>query len=416
MPNVFTNRLLAGSLDRVDSKARFTYDSSTTAQSVVSLTMPPAPNAVSLMDEPNIVHPIFAMNLPEGRLRESLLGMFSKTIPDMDDMTLIEIVGRSQIGRLRMAPSADELDNVPSLSLNELLKTQGTEKMLDGLLARYARHSGVAGVQPKVLVRDSNSLEDSPLKKSLNKVTASGTTHIVKFFEPDKYPALAANEYACLRAAKLAGLPVPAFWLSADSQCLVVERFDLKPDGTYLAVEDCCALAGYQPGQKYVGSYEQIAKALFSAIAPEHIPEDLGVFFRSLVLSTVVRNGDAHRKNFSVIYSDSSDVRLSPIYDIISTTPYIPNDNLALTLNGSKRWPSPKKLIRFGVNICELSHAEVRDSIDQVCAAVAKAREDAHRLREEASDERSAKALTAMLAAWEDGLRCTDGRSGVCLL
>jgi serine/threonine-protein kinase HipA len=154
--------------------------------------------------------------------------------------------------------------------------------MLGELLKRYARYSGVACIQPKVLIRDDSSLEDSSLKKSLDKVTVSGATPIIKFFEEDKYPALAANEYACLRAAKVAGLPVPAVWLSADSQCLVVERFDIKPDGTCLALEDCCALAGFQPRHKYIGTYEQVAKALAAAIAPAHAREDMGIFFRSL--------------------------------------------------------------------------------------------------------------------------------------
>lgn len=405
MLNVFTNLSHAGTLERVDLTARFTYGPNVTAQNIVSLTMPPVPNATTPMYEQNIVHPIFAMNLPEGRLHESLVRMFSKTIPDMDDMTLLEIVGRSQIGRLRTAPSIEELDKVPSYPLQELLKTRGAENMLDELLERYARYSGVSGYQPKILVRDNDSLNDTHLKSSLNRVTAHGTTHIVKFFEAEKFPALASNEYLCLRAAKAAGLPVPNFYLSDDAQCLVIERFDLKPDGTYLAVEDCCALAGYYSSQKkYDGSYENVAKSLAAVIAPAHIFEDMNVFFRSLVLSIIVRNGDAHLKNFSVVYNDSSDVRLSPVYDIVSTVPYFRNDVPALEFNNNKRWPDYKALIQFAVNLCKLSPTAAKNAIAQVSSAVAKTRDEVPALRDTSSDKPAFMALSNMLAAWEKGL------------
>ena len=41
------------------------------------------------------------MNLPEGPLRERLRVQFAKTIPEFDDLDLLQIVGTSQIGRLR---------------------------------------------------------------------------------------------------------------------------------------------------------------------------------------------------------------------------------------------------------------------------------------------------------------------------
>jgi len=326
-------------------------------------------------------------------------------------MTLFEIVGRSQIGRLRAAPTIEDLGKIPDVSLRDLLKTHGTENTLDELLERYARYSGISGYQPKVLVRDNDSLGrgDSPFKSSLNRVTALGTTHIVKFFEAEKFPALAANEYACLCAARAAGLPVPAFWLSDNAQCLVLERFDLKPDGTYLAVEDCCALAGYYSSQKkYDGSYEKVAATLAGVINPGRLFEDMNVFFRSFVLSVIVRNGDAHLKNFSVLYNDATDVRLSPVYDIVSTVPYNRKDGLALRFNNTHRWPGQKELIQFGVNLCRLTPAQAKEAIDQVKTAVAKTREEVPPLRDATPDRPSYMALTNMLAAWEEGLSQTS--------
>src|SRR5690606_31012532 len=145
--------------------------------------------------------------------------------------------------------------------------------------------------------------------------------------------------------------------LSADGRMLLVERFDLKTDGSYLAFEDGCALAGRLSRDKYEGSYEQLAATLTSVLrGPNGTQAELARFFRSLVLSVAVRNGDAHRKNFGVLYDRATDlVWLAPTFDVITTTAYLPEDTLALTLDGTKRWPDRKRLQRFGVQRCQLT-------------------------------------------------------------
>ena len=49
-------------------------------------------------------------------------------------------------------------------------------------------------------------------------------------------------------------------------------------------------------------------------------------------------NGDMHLKNWSLLYPDGRTPELSPAYDLLCTTVYIPNDNLALRLGSAKRW------------------------------------------------------------------------------
>jgi serine/threonine-protein kinase HipA len=400
MSNVYTNKTPAGAIGRIGDYSRFDYADTVSDNETIALSMPPLPAKRYDGTKPGALLPVFAMNIPEGRLRESLVNKFEKLIPRMDDMALLEIVGRSQIGRIRVASSAAELDIVPALSLTSLLATDGTEKALDEMLERHARYSGIAGVQPKILIRDEALEKISPDKKA----TVSGTTHIVKFFESATYPALAANEYACLTAARAAGLAVPAFQLANDAQCLALERFDTNPDGTYAAVEDTCSLAGLQPGDKYTGSYEQVAKTLTAAIAPAHRKQDMAAFFRTLVLSIIVRNGDAHRKNFSVLYNTPADVRLSPAYDIISTTPYLPNDTIALTLNGSKRWPGRKQLIQFALNSCNIEPRQAGEIIDQVRDAVSQTKDLLVAMCKTRGKTIPGFALVATINAWEDGL------------
>jgi len=65
------------------------------------------------------------------------------------------------------------------------------------------------------------------------------------------------------------------------------------------------------------------------------------------VLNCALRNGDAHLKNFGIVYDDVlGEARLSPVYDLVTTSIYLPKDGLALTLNGTTQWPDSKVLRR----------------------------------------------------------------------
>jgi serine/threonine-protein kinase HipA len=372
--NVFVNRRAVGTLTREDPVNRFAYDADIPAGLAVSLLMPVS-RMPYLAERAAVLHPVFDMNLPEGALREALNHLFAKALPVFDDLALLEIVGRSLIGRLRFGASPDELDQVPPQKLRDLLASRGTEGLFAGLLQRYARYSGVAGIQPKLLIRDDGSLGTSrfsPIPVG-ERVTAHGTTHIVKSFDAAKYRGLAANEFFCLKAARVAGLPVPPVEIATEGHLLVIERFDLKSDGTYLAFEDGCALDGRLSREKYEGSYEQLAATLASALrGPDGTADELARFFRLFVLSVAVRNGDAHRKNFGVVYDDAVGwATLAPAFDIVTTSVYLPNDSLALTLDGTKRWPEAKRLVRFGVQRCQLTAAAAKTILAEVAEAVA---------------------------------------------
>jgi serine/threonine-protein kinase HipA len=279
------------------------------------------------------------------------------------------------------------------------------------LLQRYARYSGVAGVQPKLLIRDDGSLATSkfsPLPVG-ERVTAQGTTHIVKSFDPAKYRGLAANEIFCLKAARVAGLPVPPAEIATEGHLLVVERFDLKTDGTYLAFEDGCALDGRLSREKYEGSYEQLAATLASVLrGPDGTAAELARFFRLFVLSVAVRNGDAHRKNFGVVYDDAVGMAtLAPAFDIVTTSVYLPNDNLALTLDGTKRWPEAKRLVRFGVQRCQLTTTAAKTIVAEVAEAVAQVSRELDMLAD--LDPQAKDIGDRMRTVWMEGVAALRG-------
>jgi len=372
MANVFVNRVHVGTLLRAEPVNLFSYTEEATADLAVSLLMPLAPTPYQA-ERATVLHPVFDMSLPEGALREALNTMFSKALPVFDDLALLEIVGRSLIGRTRFGPTAADLDQVPAQNLRDLLASRGTDELFRDLLTRYARFSGVSGVQPKLLIRDDGSLSTetfSPVAGA-QRITTHGSTHIVKSFDPLKFPGLGANEFLCLKAARRAGLAVPPVELAQDGKVLVVERFDLKPDGSYLAFEDGCALAGRLSRDKYEGSYEQLAATLASVVnSIDGTPAELAKFFRSVVLSVAVRNGDAHRKNFGVLYDEATKaVWMAPAFDVVTTTAYIRSDSLALTLDGTKRWPTGKRLQRFGIQRCQLTPKVAQQIIAEVADA-----------------------------------------------
>jgi serine/threonine-protein kinase HipA len=357
--DVFAAARLAGDLSRSDLEADtflFSYREESQAADAVSLTMPVV---VDQYDSMGIVHPIFEMNLPEGALLEQLRLSFAKTVPDLDSLGLLAIVGRSQIGRLRYAAPGTVPAAVPAQCLKDILAFKGAEDVFQDLLERYANHSGVSGVQPKVLLRDA----DAPLTH----VTDRGATHIVKSFNPREYPELAANEFFCMRAAHAAGIATAQIHLSQNRRILAVERFDRTAEGAYLGCEDFCVLNALRAHGRYDGSYELIAKRIGQFVAPEAQSQAFEQLFATVALCCAIENGDAHLKNFAVLYENAlSPVRLAPAYDLVSTTVYRARDVMALELGASKAFPERGRLIAFGRQACALSSARVSGVMQRV--------------------------------------------------
>jgi serine/threonine-protein kinase HipA len=54
-------------------------------------------------------------------------------------------------------------------------------------------------------------------------------------------------------------------------------------------------------------------------------------------------------KNFAIVYDDVlGEARLAPVYDLVTTAVYLPHDSIALTMNGTNKWPSSKELRKLG--------------------------------------------------------------------
>lgn len=360
--NVFADNAFSGRLERSGREPDsmlFTYAEHRLPERAVSLTMPVRTDQY---DAAGGLLPVFEMNLPEGALRERLQLRFAKTIPEFDDLDLLTIVGGSQIGRLRYSQQERLRQDVPTQDLEEILTYHGAADLFAHLLERFATYSGVSGVQPKVLVRDG---------KMPDKLTDRGATHIVKTYDSAEYPELAANELLCTRGAAAAGIHTAKLTLSRNRRLLVAERFDRRADGLYLGLEDFCVLEGMRSHGRYDGSYEGVARRMADFVSPAALPQSREQYALMIAYSCAIENGDAHLKNFAVIYeSPQQEIRLAPAFDIVSTTPYLPRDTLALTLGGTKRFPSRDALLRFMRNITSKSLPGTVELLDRVAHGV----------------------------------------------
>ena len=392
--DVYAGERLAGALARSqieEDACLFGYAPDCRDEDAVSLTMPVVRDQYDSM---NGLLPIFEMNLPEGALLERLRMQFAKLIPNFDSLDLLAVVGQSQIGRLRYTAAGTTPSTVPEQNLSDLLTYAGAEDLFADLLRRYAEHSGISGIQPKVLVREGGT--------PLGRLSHRAATHVVKSFDPREYPELAANEYFCTRAARHAGIAVPSLQLSDNRRILVAERFDLRSDGSYLGCEDFCVLNGLRAHGRYNGSYEGIAERITQFVSLENQNEALEQLFATIALSCAIGNGDAHLKNFAVLYENpEAPTRLAPSYDLVCTTVYQARDVLALTLGDSKTFPDRKRLATFAHTDCNLNKARTSELLDRVLAGVERGVNDVRRYSKEHADFAPAGARLA--AALENG-------------
>lgn len=357
--DIVTPQGMSGTLAR---ESRFVFNYATiTEESAVSLVMPIRQESYASGD----LMGIFAMNRPEGYLRY-IIEERLKRLGAPSDMFLLYLAGSNQIGRLTYTLAGQPLLGVNGEQLTTLLRSPSTA-LFQHLVDRYALGSGISGVQPKTLVP---LIPSSPLDihSSLPLETV-----IVKAEGLD-FPCIARNEYLCLLVAKTAGLDVPDFWLSDDSLLLIMSRFDRRADGTAIGFEDMAVLTGRNSARKYEGSYEMIAKAVTIFAGEDAVRQNYRLFER-VALSCKLRDGDAHLKNFGMVYDHPLAARkLAPVYDVVCTDIYPELDGkLALKLNKSKTFPIRANLLAYGVRL-GLSHSEAEkvlkrldDAFDQVC-------------------------------------------------
>jgi serine/threonine-protein kinase HipA len=181
-------------------------------------------------------------------------------------------------------------------------------------------------------------------------ITANGAggSWIVKL-PSERYLQLPETEFAMLKLARLAGITVPECQLVPTSSIeglpnefknivadsLAVRRFDRTENGGRIHMEDFAQVYGLYPQDKYEkAGYSHIGRVLWAEDGEDSYCE----FIRRLVFSVIIGNGDMHLKNWSLLYQNPQEPKLSPGYDFVPTIAYIEDDTLALNLGGTKRF------------------------------------------------------------------------------
>lgn len=373
----------------------FDYTRDDPGQPSVSLLMPPS---ILHFDGGGALFPAMDMNLPEGYLFQQIREFFPKQT--ISPMHLLALMGNNGIGRLGYRLPDAPVSTLPAIvNKADLLSSGDGPGLFQDLMHAYlSTGAGISGIQPKIMVPDRATL---PVPTLIVKMAA------------ERYPGLSANEFMCLSAAREAGIKVAPFDLSEDGSLLVIDRFDMASDGSRLGFEDAASLMGQRvrdtlSDRKYHGSYERMATVLKLINLPD---AELARFFEQVAFTVMVRNGDGHLKNFGVLYSGVYDVRLAPMFDVVTTSiytyqryeggPALEDHTMALRLfagsKGSKVYPSPRELCDFGRRICGVTNSSA--VIERIAQGMAQA------LAKCRNDRRIAAPLyEQMKSAWEPGL------------
>ena len=273
--------------------------------------------------------PFFSNLLPEGPLRDLLIRR--ARVPPSDEFALLRALGEDLPGGVRVIDPGAEAGIATD-------PPDQHEQDEPGTILRFS----LAGIQLKM----------SAVLKTDGALTIPaggvGGDWIVKW-PARTMDSVPENEFTMMTLAGEIGIPVPEVRLVAlggvaglpeemgewTERGLAVRRFDRRERGVRVHMEDFAQVFGKFPERKYEDhSYANIAAAL--AVMTADGREEAMAFVRRAVFSALIGNGDAHLKNWAVLYEDPARPTLTPAYDLVSTIPYLPRDRLALGFGGSK--------------------------------------------------------------------------------
>ena len=308
------------------------------------ITHPAFPHSNKLLSEPWVrnqrLHPTLSNLLPEGSLRE-LIAQGLKVHVD-NEFHIFSCLGEDLPGAIVATPLGpqDVPDNVMSLISGG--HNQDTKVVKFEKLERETKFS-LAGVQMKF------SMEEKDGRYNLSKSGDLGDW-IIKT-PSTKHKDVPVNEFSAMTLASLVGVDIseiklvdmsqldnlPQINLPDEAFAFAIKRFD-RQESSRVHMEDFAQVLVKYPHEKYnSANYEQIGRVLYEfsgdALA------DVQQFARRLLVNILLANGDAHLKNWSLLYEDKVTPRLSPAYDIVTTSVYIDGErNFALNLGKTKDW------------------------------------------------------------------------------
>ncbi len=309
------------------------------------ITHPNFPNSEKLISKPwaknQKLHPILSNLLPEGALRE-LISQGLKTHID-NEFQIFSYLGQDLPGALVATPM--EPNEVPNSVLASLDQNQVKAKAIKFKGNDQGNKFSLAGIQMKFSMKEKDG------RYNLTKNGELGDW-IIKT-PSSKHKNVPLNEYTAMSLANLAGIDIPDIKLIElnkldnlpqinlpnEKLAFAIKRFDREGD-TRIHMEDFAQVLVKYPYEKYnSANYEQVGKVIYDYSGDGLA--DAQQFAKRLLVNILLANGDAHLKNWSLRYQDKITPRLSPAYDIVTTSVYIDTDTqFALNLGKIKEWYS----------------------------------------------------------------------------
>lgn len=259
--------------------------------------------------------------LPEGQLRQHVARV-EKTVT-IDKIGLLRAVGQECAGAVQfteigVAPASGAVRPLSGDEVNTLIADLPSYHLPDGTRPQ----ASLAGLQDKVLLTDLGDgqwgwPEGGAASSHLIKPQPVGQALVV--------PHLIQTEHWALRVAAEAGLGAAQTRLQTfDTRpAIVVTRYDRTAAGQRIHQEDFCQALGLDPNAKYESTAEYAALgsrlsqlALLAsprAADPSAFRADL---LAAVAFNTVIGNGDAHSKNYSLLIAETGEVSLAPLYDV----------------------------------------------------------------------------------------------------
>lgn len=279
----------------------------------------------------------FSHLLPEGRLRDAVAR--AANVNKSREFELIRRLGSTDLpGAVRVIEAARSIPAAPGFPAPA---DEDAGDSADPILK-----FSLAGAQLKFSVYGDERGLTVPTK-------GAAGNYIVKF--PDErvgFGGVPEAELAALELARAAGINTPAArliepatvrgleeWAAVTrGKALAVGRFDRRAGDLRIHMEELAQIINIPTARdraKYKGTNFETVAIFVSALAGT---EQVGEVIDRIVLNVLIGNGDAHLKNWAFLYPDGKHPVLSPVYDVLPTVLYIPDDDLGLNLRRSKRF------------------------------------------------------------------------------
>jgi len=296
------------------------------------------------------IEPFLSNLLPDDIIRTRLAAILQ--IPRENTFALLRAIGGDCAGAVSFlsegqSPDAGGCEEYRELSDEEAGRILGNlqKRPLD-VGEEGFRISG-AGAQDKLIA----CIKEGRVLLPLN---GTPSTHIIKPAMAE-YPNSVENEWFSMRLAAACGLDAAECDIATigGRRCYVCTRYDreiVEGKVRRLHQEDFCQMLKVDPKRKYESIGGPGFAESFSLLRALQLPaSDTLEFFDRAIFNFLVGNGDAHAKNFSVVYRNGVP-RLSPAYDIMSTTVYPDvGRRMAMKVDGEYafKWMSRGKYVRM---------------------------------------------------------------------